>query len=333
VGLLNKKRGCNVFRAEASGFVVNEKATGSSSKLPGVSGMKRTLWKHSIREWLGLNSVPPGYLAIEKTFPDDVFIVGYPKSGSTWFQHLVAAVVYGVDPRWSPPLLANDLVPDIHFNRFYRRYSTPMFFKSHDLPAPNHRRVVYLLRDGRDVMVSYHHFLEAVHRSKVDFHELIRTGLSLIPCKWHEHVEAWHSNAFGAEMLVVRYEDLIAQPVTELERFCQFIHLPRKRPFLETVAEACCFQNLRAKEAKFGMGQPDRWPADKFFFRRGKVGSYKDEMATDVLALFMQDAKPTLRRHGYLTAEEDASSASESTAVLEAGNSPQTRQGFTRTAI
>ncbi len=232
-----------------------------------------------------------------------MFIVGYPKSGNTWFQHLISGVVHGVDARISPPRLANDLVPDVHFNGFYRRYATPMFFKSHHLPRADYRRVVYLLRDGRDAMVSYLHFLEAVGRRKLDFLELVTAGVAKIPCKWHEHVGAWLRNPHAAQMLVVKYEDLMANPVAQLERFCEFIQLPRDRRHLGAAAEAAQFRNLREKEARVGLDQPDVWPADKFFFRRGVVGSYKDEMPAEVLRAFMGDAAETLRQNGYAADE------------------------------
>jgi hypothetical protein len=261
--------------------------------------------KVSLRTFLGLkrDAVPAGYTEINEFLPEDVFIVGYPKSGNTWFQHLVSGVVHGVDARTSPPLLANDLVPDVHFNAFYRRYSTPMFFKSHCLPRPDYRRVVYLLRDGRDAMVSYFHFLETMRRQKLDFLELVNTGVSKIPCKWHQHVTAWLDNPHGAEMMVIKYEDLVSQPVAQLERFCRFINLDRERGHLEAAAEAAQFRNLRAKEARLGLERPGIWPADKFFYRRGVVGSYKDEMPADVLRAFMSDAAETLGRNGYVAEE------------------------------
>src|SRR5687768_13824154 len=97
---------------------------------------------------------------IKETKAEDVFIVGYPKSGNTWLQNLAGAVVYGVLPEFAPPALMHlELVPDVHQKQFYKRYSTPMFFKSHHLPRPEYRKVVYVLRDGRDVMVSYFQFL------------------------------------------------------------------------------------------------------------------------------------------------------------------------------
>jgi hypothetical protein len=256
-------------------------------------------WYHKLRPC----RTPKGYTPIDEFLPEDVFIVGYPKSGNTWFQNLVSGIMYGVDPRLSPPLLSNDLVPDVHFNEYYHRYSTPMFFKSHSLPRPDYRRVVYLLRDGRDAMVSYFHYLEAIEKKQLDFLELIKTGLSLLPCKWHEHIQAWHRNPYSAEILVIKYEDLIRQPVVELERFCQFTNTRREHSLLESVAEAAKFGNLRHKEEVHGSAWPDRWPADKFFFRRGVAGSHKDELPAEVLAAFMSQAKETLRLNDYPVAQ------------------------------
>jgi hypothetical protein len=258
----------------------------------------------SFRGGFHSNPVPKGFSSITELLEEDVFIVGYPKSGNTWFQNLVAGVVYGVDSRLSPPLLANDLVPDVHATEIYRRYATPTFFKSHHLPVRSYRRVIYLLRDGRDAMVSYLHFLEAIHNKKLDFQGLVETGLSLSSCKWHEHVQAWDRNPYQADLLVIRYENLVEHPLEELQRFCTFIGLDRDEGHLSAVAEAASFRNLRAKEIRLGMGQPDRWPSNKFFFRRGKVGSYLDEMPQSVLEAFLRDAAPTLEQFGYSIAAE-----------------------------
>src|SRR5579862_9101604 len=93
--------------------------------------------------------------------PKDIFVVAYPKSGVTWMQYLLAGLIFGIDARHAHDSLVQDLVPDVHQRTFYRRHMTPTFFKTHHLPQPEYRRVIYLVRDGRDVMVSYFHFLAA----------------------------------------------------------------------------------------------------------------------------------------------------------------------------
>jgi hypothetical protein len=230
--------------------------------------------------------------------PDDIFIVGYPKSGNTWFQDLVTMVIYGVPPALAPPLLAQTLVPDVHSRTFFQRYFTPMFFKSHFLPRPEYRRVVYLLRDGRDAMVSQYHHCRAFHDS-VDFMKLVRDETQLPHGAWHKHVDAWLANPFQAEMVVIKYEDLKQDPVTALERFCAFADMERDHSLLELVARETVFAKMQRREILLGEGDLE-WPKDRLFRRRGVVGSYKDEMPAGVLAAFMADAADTLRGCGYL---------------------------------
>jgi len=241
-----------------------------------------------------LNLVP-----ITEFSAEDVLVVGYPKSGNTWFQNLVAGVIYGVDPEYAPDTLIQELQPDVHYKRYYKRFRTSMFFKSHYLPKPEYKRVVYLLRDGRDVMVSYYHHNRALMGDDFDFFAMVRDGVGLFPCKWHEHVEAWLANPYGADMILIKYEDLQTNPVEALQRFCEFVDESRDMEFLRRVAIKASFNKMREKEVRYGWDDP-QWPREKPFVRRGRVGSYKDEMPQDVLNVFLSQAGETLRKLGYL---------------------------------
>ena len=146
----------------------------SAIKKASVGLFSQLLGKREARQVL-----PAGYMPATKFSEEDVFIVGYPKSGNTWFQDLAAGVVFGALPAFAPPVLVQDLVPDVHAVQHYKRYATPMFFKSHALPTPDYKRVVYLLRDGRDAMVSYYHQLVVLDKGRVvqgnfDEYELLR---------------------------------------------------------------------------------------------------------------------------------------------------------------
>jgi hypothetical protein len=240
-------------------------------------------------------------IPIREIADGDIFIVGYPKSGNTWTQNLVAGLVCGVDPEYTADRLVQELVPDVHYKRYYRRYYTPMFFKSHHMPRPEYRRVVYLLRDGRDVMVSYFYHLSALQGRDVDFMGMVRRGEGLFPCKWHEHVEAWLANPYRAEIITIKYEDLKRNSAQELRRLCAFIGADRDAAFLERVAEQASFEKMHRKEQEGRYFKENSlWPEDKHFIRRGVVGSHADEMPADVLDAFLAESARTMSKCAYL---------------------------------
>ena len=245
-------------------------------------------------------SLQTGLTPITQFSDKDIFIAGYPKSGNTWFQNLITGIYFGVDPDLAPDTLIQELVPDIHFKKYYRRLKTPMFFKTHDLPRPEYKRVIYLVRDGRDVMVSYYHHQMAVRNGEVDFMAMVCEGEGLFPGKWHEHVRAWAANPYDAEKIVIKYEDLQEDPLTHLTRFCDYAHIDRDQAFLQRVIDQTEFTKMQAKEKEGRISSANKtWPPDKHFFRRGVVESYRDEMPSDVLAAFLQDAGTLLGELGY----------------------------------
>ena len=237
-------------------------------------------------------------IPIDQVRTNDVFIVGYPKSGTTWLQHLVAGLVFRVNLDFTPDLLVQDLVPDVHARRYYRRYLSRTFFKSHHRPQANYRRVVYLVRDGRDAIVSYHHYLNQLAGRRYNLARLVEHGEGLEHGPWHQHVEAWMANPFGAEMLVVRYEDLRADPRREVERLCRFVDLDCPPEVVDDVASKCSFEQMQARERAYGI---EEWDSSQgLFVRRGKVGGFRDEMPAQALEAFNAQSAVALRRFGYL---------------------------------
>jgi hypothetical protein len=237
-----------------------------------------------------------GLTPIDEHHPDDIFVVGFPKSGNTWMQYLLAGLVGGIDATRSPDELVQELVPDAQDRAGYRRYTEPMFFKSHGLPRPDYRRVIYLLRDGRDAMGSYFRHNNAMS-PPVDFATLVRNAPGL-ERRWHEHVEAWLANPYQAKMHLVKYEELRGDPVGTLRQIARFAGVPGEEAVLARVVEAASFENQQRREQTLGWTNK-QWPKDQPFVRRGEVGGYRKEMPADALALFLAEAAPTLRKTGY----------------------------------
>lgn len=233
----------------------------------------------------------------------DVFIVGYPKSGNTWFQNIFAGLLYGVNPAQAPDQVVQDLVPDVHYKRYYRRYSNSVFFKSHFFPRPDYKKVIYIVRDGRDVMVSYLRYLQALREKQgtsISFEELLFSREGLFQKKlWHEHVNAWLDNPHGSDMMIVKYEDMLSDFSAELSKICKFIDFEVPQERLEELGQQTAFNKMRSKEARYGLNNA-AWPKDKFFARRGQAGSYKDEMPEEIQKYFLQTAAETLQKLDYI---------------------------------
>lgn len=238
-----------------------------------------------------------GLTTISDTSENDVFVAGYPKSGNTWMQHLLSGLQYGIETQYLPDRLAQILVPDVHQHRYFRRISDVTFFKTHDLPKPQYRRVIHLVRDGRDVMASYYAYNKNLGQS-VDLEKMIVEGEGLYLSTWQEHARQWLENPFGAEILQVRYEDLLDDTHLELQRICEFVGLERDKELISRVVEGCTFNEMQRKENTYGWSNPE-WPRDKPFVRKGRAGAYLDDIPLELVGRFESEAAAYLQRFGY----------------------------------
>jgi len=222
-----------------------------------------------------------------KVYPDDVFIVSYPKSGNTWTRFLIANLVY---PEKNPDFSnINELLPDPEAvsKRDLERTPRPRFIKSHQYFDPRFQKVIYIVRDPRDVVLSEYHF-DIKRRAIAEDHPLaefvsrfVRGELNHPHGTWGENAATWFYTRRGdARFLLVRYEDLQSQALQEMERIAGFLHLPPDRQRLTVAIEQSSADRMRELEKK----QAHLWSStretrkDKPFVRSAKSGGWKAEL-------------------------------------------------------
>lgn len=176
------------------------------------------------------------------------WVTSYPKSGNTWLRVMLAA--YRIDG----PIEALDVLAD-HVPNFSVMLGegrllptdspTPLTVKTHFVPSrpvlqwyrEAADKVVYVVRNPRDIIFSAARQLNIREEKKPDFarHFVANDGLSIWEESgwgtWPQHVREWTEldqvrQYFPAmNVLVVRYEDMRADPGAELYKVLDFLKL------------------------------------------------------------------------------------------------------------
>lgn len=239
--------------------------------------------KAGFKHALGLHT--PGRNLV--VYDDDVFLVSYPKSGNTWTRFLIANLVYAEkNPDFSN---INDLLPDpeVMSKRDLARAARPRIIKSHQFFDPRYPKVIYVVRDPRDVVLSEYHF-EIKRRSIAeDFpvqqfvSRFVRGEVNHPYGTWGENAASWfYTRGRDARFLLVKYEDLQTQGMSEMARIAAFLGISASPEQLSRAIERSSADRMRELEKK----QAHLWSStretrqDKPFVRSAKAGGWKAEL-------------------------------------------------------
>jgi hypothetical protein len=229
---------------------------------------------------------------------DDIFLISYPRSGSTWLRFLLANLLA---PRSVAVTFANieEFVPDVYVSATenLERHASPRILKSHEPFDPRYRRTVYIVRDPRDVAASYRAYLMKMNYLPEDLsaHDFLRRfvdGQLDTFGTWQEHVEGWlTARREDVDFLTTRYEDMRTDPLRELARIAEFVGAPAEPERLGKAIAASDIEAMRRLERATGhLWKPLRGSRpDGEFVRHGGIGSGIDEFPTGALTT-MEDA-------------------------------------------
>lgn len=243
------------------------------------------------------------YLSIIDTKEQDVFIAGFPKSGNTWMQNLVTGILLDSTSFRITPKMVSEIVPDVHAKKYYKRLRSAMVFKTHDMPNERMKRVIHLVRDGRDAMLSYHKMeVNRDQNYKFSLEDMIKEGKGVYPAKWNAHTRAWLNNPYNAELITITYEDLLNEPSSAMVKIAKFLNIEMSENRLIDIYEANHISILRKKVVEYGWDYDYvyKHKTSESFFRKGTSGSYESEMDTDLTNFFVNESKAELKHFGYI---------------------------------
>lgn len=226
------------------------------------------------------------------------YIIEYPKCGGTWLGKMLGTCMDVPFPQF--PVFPVGFEAIIH---------------SHTKYNPRLRRVVYLVRDGRDIMVSYYFhrqrglntqyrhaclkWMKQVYGKEIDmndydtylprFIEYEMETPSITQLNWPDHVNNWLEKD---NVISVKYEDLLTNGSETLRFICNSIsdkNVTKERA--DSVIDLYSFKNMTKRKA----GEEDR----SSFLRKGIAGDWKNHFNAEAVNIFDHYAGETLIKLGY----------------------------------
>jgi Sulfotransferase domain len=238
--------------------------------------------------------------------PDDVVIVSYPKSGSTWLRFVMAHLLCKTFSRQHQEvdfLQMQLMVPEISLDAYqngvnFQSLPSPRMMRSHALYNPRFPRVVYMLRDPRDVLVSYYYHFQKFHNFGGTLLDFMQSDVRKV--EWDQHVNSWiFENPSLRNLCVIRYEDMLSDAFIEVQKIIRFASLDRTPAEIRRAIEKSGFDELRELEEKKGLGYVEDQNKEIRFIREGKKGGWQESFGEAEKAYVKEKLGTILVQAGY----------------------------------
>lgn len=219
------------------------------------------------------------------------FLVSFPKTGRTWLIYMLNQIK---DLSNHPLKESKSFIFNEHDNSEiiiedgYR--NNPMdVFRYTNRFRYRRSKVIFLVRDPRDVVVS--HFYQITKRSKnpfvfnsiTDFVKDDKLGFKRII----HYYNLWYNNKeVPQNFLLVKYEDLYQNGVEELLRINNFLDLDVSRENIEMVYSNSTADKMRNKELSNKLEGFNDFGNDRntLKVRNAKIEGYKNELSVEDIA-------------------------------------------------
>ena len=249
--------------------------------------------------------------------PDNAFyVISYPRSGNTWAINSLKLLFNGIrceaysDFRYYPYLWQSD-----NFNMKTEEKITDgrvAIIKSHCqvdnfIAKYPQKKVIYVLRDGRDTLLSYYFYRKAIEKGEIRInyygkHNIMYGGvdngvntefiesefmkfLQTHAILWKNHIAGWMDYR---EKMTIRYEQMskdLSKILTKVSRYLQILPLANEQ-------EIANFWEKRFRNDIFRNSNGD-------FFRKGIVGDWRNYYSKEHIREFYRTSGDLNCQLGY----------------------------------
>ena len=188
---------------------------------------------------------------------------------------------------------ADEIIPTVdgHSRKHFKQMRRPRVIKSHYPFDSNYRRVIYVIRDPRDVALSQYYF-QIKRRVLEDGYPLERfvdrfiAGETCPYGSWGENAGSWlGARQNDPNFLLLRYEDMLRQTATELAKIAAFLGIAPSPDRLAAAIERSSADRMRKLEAL----ESTKWDSTKntrqdiSFVRAAQAGEGKSRLPPECI--------------------------------------------------
>lgn len=252
-------------------------------------------------------------LAVRK---DDVWVVTYPKSGTTWMQEMVWLLVNNLDYKTARRILQTERSPYLEIGcwvteaartkanigdsvREVEMLKSPRCIKTH-LPLQMlpeqlwtvRPKIIYVARGAKDVAVSYYHH----HRlffgytgSSEDFFEALLAEIVPYGSMWDHILDFWKLR-HEPNVMFTTYEAMKKDLPGVVQRTADFLNCTLNPEQLKQLCEHLSFESMKNNPSvshedemvKLRGKQTNANGEIQPFMRKGEVGSWKQDITPQI---------------------------------------------------
>lgn len=253
-----------------------------------------------------------------RVFEDDVWVLTYPKCGTTWTQEMVWLIANDLDYKTAAETKLHERYPFLEFSAFEfhpeikkmvdtitvaETTQRPRFIKSHLplslLPAElliKKPKIVFVLRDPKDAAVSffYHHCLFHAYEGTMNkFFEAFMEASVFYGCYWHYVAPFWNLR-HEPNVLVVTYEDMKKDLPSVIRRTASFFDKTLTNEQVTKLADHLSLSNMKDNDAVnfktvvdlFQSLHGKKTEPGVEFIRSGETGGHRNKMSPEMMKKF-----------------------------------------------
>ncbi len=239
----------------------------------------------------------------------NLLAVGQPKSGSTWLFRMMK-MIPGYLP-YAPPGISIESRHNLEPNHLTPPPAGYTVTKTHSRATPENLRIIHetnrpyvvLIRDPRDLLVSWAHYVTISGRTLVRWEAARDLPIeqridfyieNVLPDTLNWALD-WHREIHPSIGLLIRYEDMLADTPAIMRRVFDHYQVNIAEDKLAAIVEANTFQKTTGR--KPGEAQANA------FNRKGIAGDWVNFFSDDQTAAFKLVAADALAKLGYAQSE------------------------------